>query len=306
MWLIAATWCMALDGVRKAAEMLKNGAEGADALEALITDVENNPGFTSVGYGGLPDRDGNVRLDAGFMDGTSLNTGAVMSISGFASPFRIARSLSRNELNNVLAGSGAEAYAAEHGFEQKDMRTELSLSRWTQAVQQTHQAYRGHDTVGALVLDMSGNIYAGTSTSGLFMKLPGRVGDSPLTGSGFYADSEAGAAAATGLGEDLMKGCISYETVRLMKEGHTAQEACELAVKNLDSRLKKARGSAGDLSVIAVSKNGDCGAFSNISEFSFVIASDMQDPCVYLAKEEGNVPADPAWIRAYMERHHQF
>lgn len=306
MWVIAATWCMALDGAKKAAEMLKSGADGADALETLITDVEDNPGFTSVGYGGLPDRDGNVRLDAGFMDGTTLNTGAVMSISGFASPFRIARSLSGNEMNNVLAGSGAESYAAEHGFEQKDMRTELSHSRWTQAVQQTQQAYRGHDTVGALVLDEKGNLYAGTSTSGLFMKLPGRVGDSPMTGSGFYADSETGAAAATGLGEDLMKGCISYETVRLMKEGHTAQEACELAVKNLDSRLKKGKGSAGDLSVIAVSKNGGIGAFSNISEFSFVTASDTQDPCVYLVKENGNIPAEPEWIRDYMERHHQF
>ncbi|MDO4192324.1 MAG: isoaspartyl peptidase/L-asparaginase [Erysipelotrichaceae bacterium] len=306
MWVITATWCMALDGVRKAAEMLKGGADGADALETLITDVESNPGFTSVGYGGLPDRDGNVMLDAGFMDGTTLNTGAVMSISGFASPFRIARSLSGSELNNVLAGGGAEAYAAEHDFEQKDMCTELSISRWKQAVQQTHLAYRGHDTVGALVLDEAGNIYAGTSTSGLFMKLPGRVGDSPLAGSGFYADSLVGAAAATGLGEDLMKGCISYETVRLMKEGHTAQEACELAVKSLDSRLKKARGSAGDLSVIAVSKNGDCGAFSNISEFSFVTASDTKDPCVYVVKENGNIPADTEWIRAYMERHHQF
>jgi isoaspartyl peptidase/L-asparaginase-like protein (Ntn-hydrolase superfamily) len=287
MWLIAATWCMALDGVRKAAEMLKNGAEGADALEALITDVENNPGFTSVGYGGLPDRDGNVRLDAGFMDGTSLNTGAVMSISGFASPFRIARSLSRNELNNVLAGSGAEAYAAEHGFEQKDMRTELSLSRWTQAVQQTHQAYRGHDTVGALVLDMSGNIYAGTSTSGLFMKDPGRVGDSPLCGSGYYADSETGAAAATGLGEEIIKGSLSFLAVFYMSHGYSAMEAAQKAVDELDEKLKRRNGKAEAMSLITLAKDGSWGVGTNV-DFPFAFVSDTQELTLFLAaKKDG-------------------
>ena len=106
-------------------------------------------------------------------------------------------------------------------------------------------------------LDEMGTVVAGTSTSGLFMKKPGRIGDSPLVGSGFYADSEVGGATATGLGEDLMKGCISYEIVRLMKEGLTPQEACEKAVNDLDASLKKRRQVAGDLSVVALNNKGE-------------------------------------------------
>lgn len=310
MWTIAATWCMALEGARKGAEILKEGGNGADALEALIADVENDPCFTSVGYGGLPDAEGYLRLDAGYMDGTKMVTGSVMAVEGFASPFRIARSLSAYKTNTVLCAEGAERYAREHGFEEKEMRTESSQQRWKDSLEQdTQSAYRGHDTVGAIALDEEGNIYAGTSTSGLFLKKPFRVGDSPLIGSGFYADSEAGAAVATGLGEDLMKGCISYETVRLMKEGLSPQEACDRAVSELAERLIRAGSEPGDLSVVAVSKDGHTGASSNISGFSFVFADCDHEPEVYLVRKEGHCSiyekAPEEWIRDYMMRHNK-
>ncbi len=309
MWVLAATWCMAYSGSKKAAALLEAGGSGEEALSALIGDVEVDPCFTSVGYGGLPDENGNVYLDAAFMDGTAMAVGSVMGLAGYLHPFDIARSLSRRSLNNVLQGEGAAEYARLNGFEQKDLRTERSLARWQKEKDRpAGEAYRGHDTVGAVVMDTAGNFYAGTSTSGLFLKKAGRVGDSPLPGSGFYADSEAGAAAATGLGEDLMKGCLSYETVRLMKEGLSAEEACFRAVEGLQQRLCRAGKEAGDLSVVAVSKNGDYGACSNIDSFSFTACSSAEAPAVWLTGKmiPGRQRASAEWIRRYMERHGKF
>lgn len=171
--------------------------------------------------------------------------------------------------------------------------------------QQELRPYIGHDTVGVVSLDKAGKIVVGTSTSGLFMKKKGRVGDSPIIGSGFYADSEVGGASATGLGEDLMKGCISYEIVRLMKEGHHPQEACEIAVNKLDAELKQRRGKAGDLSVVALNNKGEYGVATNIEGFSFAIARENEEPAVYLVKNiDGKCVhelASQEWLDNYMK-----
>ena len=306
MWIMAATWAMALEGSRKAAEILRSGGSGREALEALIRDVEDDPCFTSVGYGGLPDKEGHVTLDAAYMDGTTLRTGAVIGLEGYASPFLAAEKLSERETDTILFGTGAAEFAERTGIEQKKMLTEASLKKWKETIrQETTGAYRGHDTVGAVVLDEAGRIYAGTSTSGLFLKETGRVGDSPLIGSGFYADAEIGAAAATGLGEDIMKGCLSYEVVRRMKDGMSPQEACVSAVRELDERLTRIQGKAGDLSITAVSKDGYWGAASNIDTFSVVTVSDRQDETVYVFDREKCIPvkADKLFVTDYMNRH---
>ena len=208
MYAMIATWRMALDGVSRGKEMLAEGCCAADALESAIRMVEEREEYTSVGYGGLPNAQMQVELDAGFMDGDSLSIGAVGGIHDFASPFAIARRLSREPLNNFLVGSGAELYAHKHGFARRNMLSEAARARYMrQRQEQPLQAYAGHDTVCMIALDHCGSMCAGTSTSGLFMKHPGRVGDSPIAGSGFYADSEVGCACATGLGEEVMKGC---------------------------------------------------------------------------------------------------
>ena len=155
-------------------------------------------------------------------------------------------------------------------------------------------------------VDNNGSVTAGTSTSGLFMKRSGRIGDSPLVGSGFYADSEVGGATATGLGEDLMKGCISYEIVRLMKEGLTPQAACEKAVNDLEAKLIAKRGKAGDLSVVAMNNKGEFGCATNIEGFSFSVATENLEPIVYLVtrKEDGHCEFEEAsqeWLDNYMK-----
>ena len=213
-------------------------------------------------------------------------------------------------MNNVLVGEGAAAFAKAHHFEEKDMLTDRAKIHFHNRLKDIEREqltpYAGHDTVGMVGLDASGDMVAGTSTSGLFMKKPGRVGDSPFIGSGLYVDSTIGGATATGLGEDLMKGVISYEIVRLMKEGISPQKACEKAVSDLAERLKRTRGEAGDISVVAMNAKGDFGAASNIENFSFVVATSTLSPTVFRVhpQSDGTMRHELAtkeWLEAYLE-----
>lgn len=309
MWGIIATWRMAVEGITKADEMLKEGADAGDAIETAIKEVEDFPYYKSVGYGGLPNEEMEVELDAAYMDGDTLDIGAVAAIKDYANPISIARRLSHEKVNCMLVGEGAEKFAHKEGFERKNMLTDRAKIHYRNRVKEVQQQeikpYSGHDTVGMVCLDTHGKMTAATSTSGLFMKKKGRVGDSPISGSGFYVDSKVGGASATGLGEDLMKGCISYEIVRLMKEGMHPQEACETAVNKLDEELKERRGKAGDLSLIAMNNKGEWGVATNIEGFSFAVATENEKPIVYLTKNvDGKCiheVASQEWLDNYMK-----
>ena len=308
---IIATWRMAKEGIEQGFEQLNQNGKASDAIETAIKAVEDFPYYKSVGYGGLPNEDQVVELDAGYMDGDTFDVGAICAIKDFANPISIAKKLSEEKVNNILVSYGAEKYAREHHFEEKEMLTDRAKAFYRKKKKELEQQaqelkpYDGHDTVGMVCLDENGTVVAGTSTSGLFMKKPGRIGDSPFVGSGFYADSEVGGATATGLGEDLMKGCISYEIVRLMKEGLTSQEACEKAVNDLDASLKKRRTVAGDLSVVAMNNKGEFGCATNIDGFSFSVATSDVEPTVYLVtrQEDGHCTFEVAskeWLDEYM------
>lgn len=307
MWGIIATWRMAVEGITKATEELETGGDAGNAIETAIREVEDFPYYKSVGYGGLPNEEMEVELDAAFMDGNTLSIGAVAAIKDFANPVSIAKRLAEEKVNNVLVAEGAEKFAHKEGFERKNMLTGRAKIHYRKRVKELSQEikpYSGHDTVGMVCLDQSGKMTAATSTSGLFMKKKGRVGDSPIAGSGFYADSKVGGASATGLGEDLMKGCISYEIVRLMKEGMHPQLACETAVNKLHAELIKRRGEAGDLSVIAMNNEGEWGVATNIEGFSFAVATQKEAPTVYLTKNvDGHCiheVASQEWLDNYM------
>lgn len=308
---IIATWRMAKEGIEQGFEQLNQNGKASDAIETAIKAVEDFPYYKSVGYGGLPNEDQVVELEAGYMDGDTFDVGAICAIKDFANPISIAKKLSEEKVNNILVSYGAEKYAREHHFEEKEMLTDRAKAFYRKKKKELEQQaqelkpYDGHDTVGMVCLDENGTVVAGTSTSGLFMKKPGRIGDSPFVGSGFYADSEVGGATATGLGEDLMKGCISYEIVRLMKEGLTPQEACEKAVNDLDASLKKRRTVAGDLSVVAMNNKGEFGCATNIEGFSFSVATSDVEPTVYLVtrQEDGHCTFEVAskeWLDEYM------
>lgn len=309
MWGIIATWRMAVEGITEADKMLKEGADAGDAIETAIKEVEDFPFYKSVGYGGLPNEEMEVELDAAYMDGDTLDIGAVAAIKDYANPISIARRLSHEKVNCMLVGEGAEKFAHKEGFERKNMLTDRAKIHYKNRVKEVKQheisPYSGHDTVGMVCLDTHGKMTAATSTSGLFMKRKGRVGDSPISGSGFYVDSKIGGASATGLGEDLMKGCISYEIVRLMKEGKHPQEACEIAVNDLNKELIERRGKAGDLSLIAMNNKGEWGVATNIEGFSFAVATEGQEPIVYLTKNvDGKCVHEVAsqeWLDNYMK-----
>ena len=214
-------------------------------------------------------------LDAGWMDGQTLRIGGVMAAENLRNPIRAARLLCGRETNCLLAGRGAEQFALNAGLPLRDMRTQSSQARWREAMQSLADeepltAYRGHDTVCVIGLDAQGRMVAGTSTSGLFLKEPGRVGDSPIVGSGFYCDARYGAAAATGLGEDVMRGCLSYEIVSLMRRGADAQSACEEALRGLADRKRALGEDAGSISLIALSAQGGFGASTTLDVFPFV------------------------------------
>lgn len=287
MSAIIGTWKMSLSGTARAAALLCGGGSAGDAVELAVTAVEDDPAFTSVGYGGLPDRDGHVMTDAAFMDGATLRIGGIMSAESVRNPIRLARLLCGRETDCLLAGKGAEQAAKEFGLPMRDMRTEASMRRWREACadrERSRDAYAGHDTVCVLALDDRGHMAAGTSTSGLFMKAPGRVGDSPLAGSGFYCDERFGAAAATGLGEDIMRGCLSYEAVSLMRRGADPTAACREALALLVSRKLALGEDCGSMSLIALAPDGRFGAATTLPVFPFAAARGA-DALLYTAED---------------------
>ncbi|NYE03467.1 isoaspartyl peptidase/L-asparaginase-like protein (Ntn-hydrolase superfamily) [Bacillus niacini] len=287
-WGIIATWRMALEGVSQAAKELEQGVNAGDALEHAIRVVEDNPRYRSVGYGGLPNEHGIVELDAAFMDGDHFDIGAVAAIQDVKNPISAARKLSSNQFNRFLVGQGATAFAQKAGLERINMLTDEARTIWQKRLEEMKNSdlspYDGHDTVGVVCLDLMESMTAGTSSSGLFMKKSGRVGDSPLSGSGFYVDSEIGGATATGLGEDLLKGCLCYEIVRLMGEGMTPQEAADRAVYRFHDKLVRKKGKAGAMSLICMNKHGEWGVATNV-EFPFVVATEEEGPTVYIANK---------------------
>lgn len=309
-YAMIATWRMAVEGITSSKEILEKGGTAGDAIENAIKMVEDYPFYKSVGYGGLPNEDCEVELDAAYMDGDTLDIGAVAGIKDYKNPISIARKLSKERFNCFLVGAGAEAYAHKEGFERVNMLTDRAKMHYQKRRKETIEKglspYDGHDTVGMIALDSEKKMVAGTSTSGLFMKKRGRVGDSPLSGSGFYVDSEVGGASATGLGEDLMKGCISYEIVRLMKEGYHPQEAADKAVEDLNSELKRRRGKAGDLSVVCLNNKGEFGVATNIDGFSFSVMTENMEPTVYVCKNVNGKTtyevASEEWLDAYLKR----
>ncbi|MCY6485745.1 N(4)-(beta-N-acetylglucosaminyl)-L-asparaginase [Clostridium aestuarii] len=310
-WVMIATWRMAIEGITEAAEDLKNDGYSGEAVEKAIKIVEDFPYYKSVGYGGLPNENCQVELDAAYMDGDTLSIGAIGGITDFKNPISIAKKLSKERFNCFLVGAGADEYAKKEGFHRINMLTDRAKryyeKRKRKTVDKGLSPYDGHDTVGIISVDKAGKMVVGTSTSGLFMKKKGRVGDSPISGSGFYVDSEVGGATATGLGEDLMKGCISYEIVRLMKDGLQPQEAADKAVSELNEKLIKRRGKSGDISIVALNNKGEWGVSTNIEGFSFSVVSEDEKPMVYVCNKikHGKTTYDVAseqWLEAYLNR----
>lgn len=276
-YFMIATWKMAEAGVKIGQHLLSQNATAEQALIAAIKDVEDNPEFTSVGYGGLPNTAGKVQLDAGFMDGKTFEVCGLAGAETIANPIEVAASLARLKFNNFLVGPGADRYAKINNFAQRDGLTDNAQQKWLERkelVEKTNiSPYAGHDTVGMVVIDQNQHMVTGTSTSGIFMKEPGRVGDSPMPGSGYYAVEGVGGAAATGMGEDIMKGALSYATVSKMAAGLDAQTAVQQAGEEFVALYKQHNGhEPREISLVALDASGNFGVYTNV-DFYYVKAS---------------------------------
>lgn len=312
---VISTWRMSFDGLKQAFAMLQNKEDAADAVEVLIRNVEDFPFYKSVGYGGLPNKFGEVETDAAFMDGNTLDVGAIGAAKKIKNSVSVARDLAKYHANNFLVGDGADKYAKDYNFETTEMLTDRAKKIWENRIEELKKsdklsAYDGHDTVGAITLDDNNKIVVATSTSGLFMKEPGRVGDSPLCGCGFYADSNVGGAVATGLGEDIMKGVLSYEIVRKMDGGMSAQDACDKTVYEFAKDLKNRNSKVEDLqiSVVAMDKDGNWGVATTV-EFTFCIANEEQEPEIFISWPDKDnktkiEKVSQEWLDAYEVRIH--
>jgi isoaspartyl peptidase/L-asparaginase-like protein (Ntn-hydrolase superfamily) len=225
--------------------------------------AEADPNNSTVGYGGLPDREGKVTLDACIMEGGG-NCGAVCFLEGIKHPISVARRVMEATPHVLLSGEGAQQFALEQGFEQEELLTETSrkaYATWLKKEQyQPIINVENHDTIGLIGLDGKGQMAGACTTSGLAYKMRGRVGDSPIIGAGLYVDAEVGAATASGLGEAVQKSLSTFLVVELMRQGATPQEACEEAIRRIVSRQPEYQ--SFQVGLIALSKSGEWGAFA--------------------------------------------
>jgi isoaspartyl peptidase/L-asparaginase-like protein (Ntn-hydrolase superfamily) len=276
MWAIIGTWPFALRGVEQAARGLAAGQEAMEAAVQACRLIEDDETVDSVGRGGIPNREGYCELDAAVMDGRSLGIGAVAGLRHCPNAVLAARALLDHPTHNMLCGPGADAFAREQGLSQRPIETPQAMERWQALKRQ--QASHGHDTVCFLALSNNGRLASAVTTSGLGLKMPGRVGDSPLAGSGFYADDELGAAAATGLGEDIMRGLLSFQAVSYLKQGLHPQQAAEQAVLQAHQRMLRGGHQPDNMAVICLDKQGRYGAACNHQEFVYAAAAQGQPP----------------------------
>ena len=248
-----------------------------DAIEQGIWVTEADVKNASVGIGGIPNAAGAVELDACIMTGPDHNAGSVGGLQDILHPISVARMVMEKTPHVMLVGEGAKQFAIKHGVPTTDLLTEKQQQQWQtwkdkQSEKKPPINEDHHDTIAMLGLDGQGNLFGGCSTSGWGYKIPGRIGDSPIIGSGLYVDNQVGAAGATGLGENVMRHCGSFLVVEMMRQGASPTEACEQAIRRI-AELDPKNLSNLDINFIALSKQGVYGAAGTSKGFKYSIAN---------------------------------
>lgn len=300
---IAIASANGLEAVRTAVERLSEGADPTDAAVAGVNLVELDPDDLTVGYGGLPNFDGVVQLDAAVMNGPTGLGGSVASLEGVKTPSKVAKLVMERTDHVLLVGDGARRFATMHGFAHEDLLTEKSRKIWTywrenlsdrddwvepavedldpeirDFVQRSGGMFRPTGTIHLSALTPKGDLGCCTTTSGLFFKIPGRVGDSPLIGCGLYCDNDVGSAGGTGRGEAAILSNASHTAVEFMRQGEHPKDACLKTLERVahltrDPRLKRDDGRpAFNLRLYAVSKSGHYGSAAIWSGGQFAVA----------------------------------
>ena len=268
--IVISTWKHGMEANKTAMEILKKDSSALDAVEAGVRTAEDNPKISSVGYGGWPDANGIVTLDASIMNSEG-DAGSVAFLQNIKNPVSVARVVMEQTPHVMIVGQGALDLALEHGFKEENLLTEKAKEAWLNWKKKNGvYSIENHDTIGQLAIDNDGNISGAVTTSGLAFKKHGRVGDSPIIGAALYVDNEIGAACATGMGEWVIKTVGSFLIVEKMREGFSPQEACEFAVKRLVSANKN--NEKFQVGYIALNKSGSTGAYALRKGFNYALS----------------------------------
>ena len=275
--VVIATWPFGKTAVDTALPLLAAGKPALDAVIAGAQAVENDPAVRSVGFGSLPDRIGQLTLDSCVMDGKTLACGAVAGLQHIRSASTVARRVMEKTPHVLLVGEGAKWFALQEGFKLEMPHTVEAIHEWFEKHPEAKKKpgerqnvfdpvdinvidEHNHDTVTVLGLDKGGHLGGVCTTSGLAYKMPGRVGDSPIIGAGLYVDDQAGAAGATGVGEEIIRIGGSLFMVEQMRAGKTPQQACELAAKRVNAAAVRRGVHPAACAFIALSPKGELGA----------------------------------------------
>ena len=273
--LIISTWNHGLAANEEALRQLEKGKSAIDAIVSGVGVCEADPDNRSVGYGGLPDREGHVTLDACIMDAKS-NCGSVSFLQEIKHPIAVAKKVLQETSHVMLSGKGAQDFALSQGFLKENLLTSESKKDWEEWLKKSKYKpvinMENHDTISMLVLDENGDLSGGCTTSGAAWKMHGRVGDSPIIGAGLFLDNDVGAAAATGLGEAVIRTAGSAMVVELMRQGKSPFEACKEIVERIYNKHKNHKDMDYlQVGFIAVNKNGEHGGYSLRSGFNFAV-----------------------------------
>ncbi len=279
--LVISTWNSGIAANEAAWSILGTRGRALDAVETGVKVAEADPSNTSVGFGGMPDRDGNITLDACIMDEVG-NCGSVMCLEKIKHPVSVARKVMEESPHVFLSGEGAYTFALAHDFKPEDLATEKSKEAYAKWLETSNYSptinVENHDTIGMLALDYDGNISGACTTSGMAFKMRGRVGDSPIIGAGLFVDNEVGAACATGLGEEIIKVAGSAIIVELMRQGISPENAC----KEMVDRVRRRNSDLTNKQVcfIALNKYGDHGSFAIYDGFEYALKNAMEEKLI--------------------------
>lgn len=277
---VAISSANGLRAVQRAFDLLMQGADTLDAIIEGVKIQELDPADDSVGYGGLPNAEGVVQLDASCMHGPTKRAGAVGCLESIKTPSEVAKLVLKYTNHIFLVGEGAKRFALSYGFKEEDLLTESSRQKWLawranlnpnddylDVPEAEPMVVRPTGTINCDAVTPGGDLSSVTTTSGLSWKIPGRVGDSPIIGAGEYCDNDVGAAGSTGRGESNIKVCGGFLTVEHMRRGMKPTDACLETLKRVvaatEARLLDERGRPKfNLNFYAVNKRGEFGAAS--------------------------------------------
>jgi isoaspartyl peptidase/L-asparaginase-like protein (Ntn-hydrolase superfamily) len=276
--IVLSTWNHGMMANKEAWTILSENGNALDAVEKGVRIVESDPTNSSVGIGGLPDREGIVTLDACIMDQNN-KCGSVAFLQDIENPISVARKVMEETPHVMLVGQGAYQFAMEQGFERKNLLTPEAKKSWEKWKEESKYKpevnSENHDTIGMIALDAQGNLSGACTTSGMAYKLHGRVGDSPLIGAGLFVDNEVGAACATGVGEAIIRVSGSSMVVELMRQGKSPQEACTEMVNRIIEKHENLKNL--QVGFLALNKKGEYGGAAIYSGFNYALKTNTQE-----------------------------